>query len=89
MRWLILLLLVMFACLSDTVRARPGALPPGLELLLCGQEEVFVLRLDPEGLHRPEKLWSWRAADRPELPDSVKGWFGTTDDCKPLARAGC
>lgn len=50
------------------------------ELVVCGWDEVFIL--DPD---RPEagKLWSWRAADRPELPASVAARFATTDECKP------
>jgi hypothetical protein len=53
----------------------------GNELVVCGWDEVFIL--DPD---RPEdgKLWSWRAADRPELPEPVAARFATTDECKPV-----
>ncbi|MEA2063807.1 MAG: DUF6528 family protein [Gemmatimonadota bacterium] len=54
------------------------------ELILCGWDEVFILRIGPgQGAH-PEKTWTWKAMDRPELPDSIKPKFATTDECKPL-----
>jgi hypothetical protein len=49
-------------------------------LMLCGMDEVFVIA--PAGV---EKLWSWRAKEHAELPVALRGSFGTTDDCKPVA----
>ena len=54
------------------------------ELVVCGWDEVFVLATDTRQDGPPEKVWSWRAAGRPELPDGVKGAFSRTDECKPL-----
>lgn len=32
----------------------------------------------------PEKLWSWRAKDRPELPEKLRAGFATTDEIKVM-----
>jgi hypothetical protein len=57
--------------------------PRSARLIVCGWDEVFIL--DPD---RPQKgkLWSWRAADRPELPAQAAALFATTDECKPVSR---
>jgi hypothetical protein len=55
-----------------------------MELIVCGWDEVFVV--DPDaGAAAGRKLWSWRAADCPSLPDEYRTLFGSTDDCKPVA----
>jgi hypothetical protein len=51
------------------------------ELVVCGWDEVFVLEVSGE----PRKVWSWKAADRPELPPAYREMFRTTDECKPVA----
>lgn len=51
------------------------------ELVVCGWDEVFVL--DVSGA--PTKVWSWKAADRPELPEAYRTKFRTTDECKPVS----
>lgn len=59
-------------------------IPPGpaRELIFCGGDEVFIL--DITRASAPDKVWSWRAADRPELPEGLRKKFGSTDDCKPV-----
>jgi hypothetical protein len=54
------------------------------ELIVCGWDEVFILALGegPTPTHR--KVWSWRAADSPEIPSDMHALFRTTDDCKPV-----
>jgi hypothetical protein len=54
------------------------------ELVVCGWDEVFILAIGggPAPAHR--KVWSWRAADSPEIPADMRGLFRTTDDCKPV-----
>lgn len=47
-------------------------------LLVCGQDEVFSVDLQGR-VH-----WSWKAVDRPELPEALRPKFRTTDDCKPV-----
>lgn len=54
------------------------------ELIVCGWDEVFILDASDPGAE-PHKIWSWRAADRPELPSSYRGKFLATDECKPVA----
>ncbi len=58
-----------------------AARPASQELIVCGWDEVFILDM---GSKQPAKLWSWRAKDRPELPEAMRSKFGTTDDCKPV-----
>ncbi len=55
----------------------PGA---AAELVVCGWDEVYIL--DAEN---GAKVFSWKAADRPELPASYKDKFRTTDECKPVS----
>ena len=54
------------------------------ELIVCGWDEVFILALGegPAPTHR--KVWSWRAADSPEIATEMRPMFRTTDDCKPI-----
>ena len=54
------------------------------ELVVCGWDEVFILALGdgPTPAHR--KVWSWRAADSPQIPADMRTLFRTTDDCKPV-----
>jgi len=54
------------------------------ELILCGWDEVFILQLSPDSKGTSGKIWSWKAGLRPELPDSMKPRFRTTDECKPV-----
>ncbi len=62
-RALLLLILWPAACARDLVPPRGGA-----HLVLCGGDEVFII--DPGGVGR--KLWSWRAVERPEIPEAVR-----------------
>jgi hypothetical protein len=70
--------MVMVAALAQAVDARAE------RLLLCGMDEVFLLETATAEKGAIEKLWSWRAKDHDELPQAVRGLFGTTDDCKPV-----
>lgn len=69
----LLLTLALASCLA-------GA-PASRELIVCGWDEVFILNMAKTP---PQKVWSWRAADRPELPAEYHDKFKTTDDCKPV-----
>jgi len=55
----------------------------GEKLIVCGWDEVFLLPVSGAQVG-PGKLWSWKAAGRPELPETLWNSFRTTDDCKPL-----
>lgn len=48
-------------------------------LLLCGMGEVFEVEAGSL-----EKKWSWRGAEREELPEAMRSRFATTDECKPV-----
>ncbi|HEY8551176.1 MAG TPA: DUF6528 family protein [Vicinamibacterales bacterium] len=61
-----------------------GQQPAGSELVVCGWDEVFILAPGSEATPSFRKVWSWRAADRPEMPADFKPLFRTTDDCKPV-----
>jgi len=54
------------------------------ELILCGGDEVFALRVSGPDRISTNKVWSWRAADCPNLPENLRDKFGTTDECKPV-----
>lgn len=66
---------VLVSCLAGA--ARPASAQP---LVVCGWDEVFVV----DAGEPSRKVWSWKAADRPELPEAYRGLFRTTDECKPL-----
>ena len=51
------------------------------ELIVCGDKEVFILDL---AVDSSKKIWSWKSADHPEIPENVRKKFGSTDDCKPV-----
>ncbi len=53
------------------------------ELLVCGAQEVMILRIT-RSAQIPDKVFSWRAEDSPEIPAQLRGQFNTTDECKPL-----
>ena len=57
-----------------------GAAQGAQELLVCGWDEVYILNVETGA-----KSFSWKAADRPELPVAYKDKFRTTDDCKSVS----
>jgi sugar lactone lactonase YvrE len=60
---------------------RQNTMPPH-ELIVCGWDEVFILELPAK--EPPRKTWSWRAAERTDLPEEYRGLFNSTDECKPI-----
>ena len=50
------------------------------EVVVCGADELFILDL---ATPTPRKVWSWRARERPELPEAMRGTFKTIAECKP------
>ncbi|MBU0608281.1 MAG: hypothetical protein KKI08_10350 [Armatimonadetes bacterium] len=49
------------------------------QLLVCGWDELYLLDL---AASPPAKMWTWRAADRPELSEPYRRLFGTIDECR-------
>lgn len=80
--WALLLAAGGSALLTAGCVSGPGAPSPD-ELIVCGADEVFGLEAPAFGAAR--KLWGWKAADAPELPELVRKQFGSTDECKPVA----
>jgi len=78
----ILLSLIFLHLVPAVVQADPADAPPA-NLIVCGMDEVFIIH--PVEGEAGKKLWSWRARERPELPEDLRGRFATTDECKPLA----
>jgi hypothetical protein len=72
--------LAILVLLAGCATTSPETRPPS-DLVVCGADEVFIL--DLRG-HDPKKIWSWRAAECPELPEEFRKKFGSADDCKPL-----
>lgn len=54
------------------------------QLICCGAEEVFILKLSDNPESVPQRVWSWTAADSPEIPELGRRSFASTDDCKPI-----
>lgn len=52
------------------------------KLVCCGRDEVFFIDTTPS--IQTQKLWSWKATEREDLPESFRSLFRTTDDCKPV-----
>lgn len=52
---------------------------PG-KLLVCGWDELYILDVSGSA---PRKIWTWKAADRPELPADMRAKFRTIAECKP------
>ena len=72
-RWILLVTMGLLSGTAAEVR--------GEELIVCGWDEVFILEIDA---HSQRKVWSWRAKERPELPQRFRERFRTTDECKPV-----
>ncbi|MFC2126211.1 DUF6528 family protein [Bacteroidota bacterium] len=54
------------------------------ELIVCGWDEVYILDMNSQEEEQPQKIWTWRGADRSDLPESYKSLFKSTDECKPF-----
>jgi hypothetical protein len=54
------------------------------ELILCGWDEVFALKVGEPDKISTNKVWLWRARDCPNLPENLQDKFATTDECKPV-----
>lgn len=76
MRWIGLLAATLTAAFTGQAGDR--------ELIVCGWDEVFKLDVSDSG-GTPQRVWSWRAANRPELPEAYRDKFRYTDECKPVA----
>ena len=57
---------------------------PNRELIVCGWDKVYILDFDQcDKQGRPKEVWSWKGADRQDLPKKLRKAFGSTDECKP------
>jgi hypothetical protein len=80
---ILLATLALFSGAATAATAGPGTGPR--ELIVCGREKVFIVDLntrDAQGT--PQTIWSWRAADHPELPAAYRPLFRSTDECKAV-----
>ncbi len=55
-----------------------------VELLLCGKQEVSIIRFEDKADTVYEKVWSWYADDALNFPDSLVEVFYATDECKSV-----
>lgn len=76
MRCPLLVVIGLFALVAGTTPARAES------LIVCGWDEVYVLDVDSTPAR---KTWSWKATERPELPEAYRSKFRTTDECKPVS----
>ena len=70
--------------IAAPLAARQSLAAGETELIVCGWDEVFILALGGGAAPSHRKVWSWRAADSPEIPADMHALFRTTDDCKPV-----
>ena len=75
--WLILLL-----CLASGTQALSQD-----RVIGCGADEVFVLEITPKENKPPKVIWSWKAADSPQIPEDGRRSFASTDECKPVGES--
>ena len=54
------------------------------ELVVCGWDEVYILRFDRAGEDSATRVWTWRAKGRGDMPDDIEALFNSTDECKPF-----
>lgn len=80
MRRVFLAALVFLGVTATPLPAQPKGFPKGHQLIVCGADELYIIDLTGEA---PKKVWSWRAANRPELPDAMRKKFQTIAECKP------
>ncbi|HBE68924.1 MAG TPA: hypothetical protein DDW52_12320 [Planctomycetaceae bacterium] len=53
-------------------------------VVCCGEDEVFILRIDRDASTAPTTIWTWSAKDSPEIPEAGRKSFASTDECKPV-----
>lgn len=53
------------------------------DLVVCGGSEVYIIGSASTD-SPPKKLWTWKAADHPEIPEDARKRFYNTADCKPV-----
>jgi hypothetical protein len=70
-----------FLALGLTAQGRPDE---RVRLVVCGWDEVAILDFAAGLARPPQRLWSWRARGRADLPDEIEPLFRTTDECKPV-----
>ncbi|WP_169719444.1 DUF6528 family protein [Olivibacter sitiensis] len=55
------------------------------DLVVCGDDQVFVLNGDAAKKGEVKYKWKWRASEaKEELPASYQGLLATLDECKPV-----
>ena len=48
------------------------------EIVCSGPDGLFIIDV------RGERVWSWDASTRPEIPEAIRSKFRSTDECKPV-----
>ncbi len=67
---------------SPSVQVKPA--------YVCVEDQgVFLVNIDSVRCQAGETVWSWRAADSPEIPPEHKGLFRGYDECKPALGGSC
>jgi hypothetical protein len=82
MKWLGSAVILVVLGMAVAVPSRAADAPR--ELLVCGWDEVFILKIADAAV-APEKVWRWKALDRPEIPEHIRTTFKTTAECKAVA----
>src|SRR2546423_14880295 len=72
--WVLCLTVLATVAFSEMATADDASL-----LMVCGGNEIFIIDAAAPG--PPSKLWTWRAKDRDDLPEPMRGLFNSTDEC--------
>ncbi len=80
MTWLLWTLTLLTMLPSAVAPQRSDAHVASGQVIVCGADELFMLDLSGAV---PQKVWSWRAANRPELPEAMRRKYQTIAECKP------
>jgi hypothetical protein len=72
---------VIFGCVLLLALVAPVHAAQARELIICGADEVSILRVDAS---TQVKVWRWKASARAEMPYAIRRRFYYTADCKPV-----
>ena len=53
------------------------------EVFCCGDTDVYLVNIRTPQRAATDRLWSWSAADSPQIAPEHRAWFRAMDECKP------
>ncbi|MEM0925714.1 MAG: DUF6528 family protein [Planctomycetota bacterium] len=77
-----IVLLIILVCFASGTQAFSQE-----RIIACGADEVFILEITQKTTTPPKLIWTWKAADSPEIPSEGRSSFASTDECKPVGES--